>query len=74
MSISKTIKEYKKNCIIYTKGRTLRDKLYSLPTVKVRLPEFARGHFTIVNRGGAKAIDERLIKELLSEVMMTQLC
>lgn len=32
------------------------------------LPEFARGHFTIVNRGGATAIDERLIKELLSEV------
>ena len=33
------------------------------------LPEFARGHFTIINRGGATAIDERLIQELLSEVI-----
>jgi hypothetical protein len=40
--------------------------------IKEVLPEFARGRFTIVNRGGATAIYERLIKELLLEVTMTQ--
>jgi hypothetical protein len=36
--------------------------------IKEVLQKFARGRFTIVSRGGATAIDERLIKELLSEV------
>jgi hypothetical protein len=31
--------------------------------IKEVLPEFARGRFTIVSRGGATAIDERLIKD-----------
>jgi len=72
MSVSKTIKEYKKLYHLYKRANIARHTILFTDSkgaaIKEVLPEFARGRFTIVKRGGATTIDERLIKELLSEV------
>ena len=76
MSISKTIKEYKKPYHLYKGANIARQTIYIYilftdskgAVMKEVLPEFAQSRFTIVNRGGATAIDEQLINELLSEV------
>ena len=64
MSVSKTIKEYKKRYHLCKRANIARHIILLTDSkgaaIKEVLPEFARGRFTIVNRGGATA-DKRIV-------------